>query len=143
MTKGNVEEDEWNAITHQHLVLVQRFNRVINTEMCQVLRNVRAHGFRAVIRLCDTGTADMPGRLAQTAIRESADGRFISERPAADALSEIQTCLKLENATIRFDIADFDLRSKLKNFHLRHQREKTHRRKTELIFFIKLAKGFQ
>lgn len=64
MTEGNAE-DEWNAITHQHLVLVQRFNRVINTGTRQVLHDVGAHGSRAVIRLCDTGTADPSGRQAE------------------------------------------------------------------------------
>lgn len=88
MTEGNVEKDEWSAITHQHLVLVQRFNRVINTGACQVLHDVGARGFRAVIRLCDTGTADTPGRRDTAAIRESADCRFISGRQTVHVLSE-------------------------------------------------------
>lgn len=72
--------DEWR--TQQRLVLVQRFNRVINTPLCQVLHDVGAHGSRAVIRLCDTGTAARPGRLELTreVSRKSADGRFIGER---------------------------------------------------------------
>lgn len=72
MTEGNVLKDEWNTVTHQQLVLVQHLNRVINTGT--------RHGFRAVIHLCDTGTADTPGRPRNTAITESADGHSISER---------------------------------------------------------------
>lgn len=63
MTEGNVE-DEWNAITHQHLVLVQRFNGVINTGARQVLHDVGAYCSRAVIRLGDTGAVDTSGRQA-------------------------------------------------------------------------------
>lgn len=65
-------EDEWSTGAHHHLVLVQRYNRVINTRRCRDACD--GSSFRAVIHPGDAATTDRPGWAEQAAISGGRDG---------------------------------------------------------------------